>query len=46
MDEQIEALGRAVADIAQGPLVTKWLVIAEVIDDDGDKTFSISSLMI
>ena len=39
MEERIEALGEAIAAVAEGPLVTKWLVLAEVIDSDGDKTF-------
>ena len=36
-DPTYAALSQAITDQASGPLVTKWLTIAEVVMDDGER---------
>jgi len=36
-DDFVPILAEAITRVASGPLVTKWVVIAEVVADDGDR---------
>ena len=36
-DDFVPALAEAITRVASGPLVTKWVVIAETVNSEGDR---------